>query len=66
MLLLRLQQVAIHRIDCNLEFGRIKLLESKAINDSKLDRGNNTPSTSVDDLVVKDQLANDGKVRAIE
>ncbi|KAK2556050.1 Transmembrane protein 131 [Acropora cervicornis] len=55
-------EVTIHRIDCNLEFGRIKLLESKAINDSKLDRGNNTPSTSLDDLVVKDQLANDGKV----
>ena len=66
MLCLNLQQVTIHRIDCDLKFGRIKLLESKAINESKLDRGNNTPSTSVDDLVVKDQLANDGKVRAIE
>ena len=66
MLCLHLQQVTIHRIDCNLKFGRIKLLESKAINDSKLDRGNNTPSTSVDHLAVKDQLADDGKVRAIE
>ena len=59
-------QVTIYRIECNIKFGRIKLLGSKAINESKHAKGNNTPSTTTEQHPANAQQANDGKVRIYE
>ena len=48
---LLLSQVTIYKIECNLQFVRIKLLESKPNNESKQSKGNHTPSNSSDQPV---------------
>lgn len=55
-------EVTIYRIECNIKFGRIKLLGSEAINESKHAKGNNTPSTTTEQHPANAQQANDGKV----
>lgn len=41
-------QVTIYRIECNLQFARIKLLEIRSSNESKQSKGNNSQSNAAD------------------
>ena len=53
-------QVTIYRIECSLQFARIKLLETKSNNDSKHSRANNTQLKTADQT--SDGQTDDSKV----
>ena len=60
LFLFYIPQVTIYRIECNIQFARIKLLEMKSNNESKLSKGNQSLSSTADQPV--NSQAEDGKV----
>lgn len=57
-------QVTIYRIECNIQFARLKLLAIKSSNDSKLFKGNQSLSNTMDQPANGE--AEDGKVKRAE